>query len=83
MHAMRWLFEMLLQMNKCSSGLDQALEVIRIAGRGGEPEMLQDIVRLVIALLVPAAEEAAITGMPGNFRAGDIRRRSLQFLDET
>lgn len=30
--------------------------------------MLENIVRLVVTLLIPAAKETDVTGVPGNFR---------------
>src|SRR4026209_1683979 len=66
MHAVSGKFEMLLQMHEAARGLDQTLKVIRVARGRLQPEMLEDIVRFVVALLIPAAKEPAIAGMLGN-----------------
>ena len=58
---------LLLQMHKPASRLDQSLEIIRVFRFGLQPEMLEDIVSLVVTLLIPALEEPEITGVPGNF----------------
>ena len=63
MNAMRRMLELLLQMHEGSRRLDQALEIIRVVGRCLEPEMLEDIVRFVVTLLIPATKEPAITGI--------------------
>ncbi len=44
--------------------------------------MLEDVVRLVIALLVPAPEESAIARMLRNFALALRRRGALQLLHE-
>jgi hypothetical protein len=63
---------LLLQMNKSACCLDQTFEVIRILGLRPKPKMLEDVVRFVIALLIPAPEESQVTGM-----VRDIVRISL------
>ncbi len=50
-------------MDKAARGLDQALEIVRVFRFRPQPEMLEDIVRFVVTLLIPAAEKAEITGM--------------------
>jgi hypothetical protein len=54
------VFELLLKMNKSPGGLDQALEEIRIARISFQPQLLQDIVRCVVVLFIPAAEKRAV-----------------------
>jgi hypothetical protein len=56
----RRVFELFLKMHESAGGLDQSLEEIRVARFGLEPKLLEDIVRFVIALFVPATEERAI-----------------------
>jgi hypothetical protein len=60
---MRRLLEILLQMNEGAGGLDQAFEEIRIRRIGFKPNLLQDIMRFVIALLVPALKIGAVKRM--------------------
>src|SRR5437762_5640577 len=57
------MFELLLKMNKTASGLDQSLEEIRIARIGFQPKLLEDIVRFVVALFVPAMKKRTIKWM--------------------
>lgn len=59
----RWLLEVFLQMHKRAGRLNQAFEKIIVRGVVVEPELFQNIVSLVIALLVPAAEERAVKRM--------------------
>src|SRR5262245_50105983 len=61
---------LLLQMHKATRGLDQPLEIIRVVRFRAQPEMLEDVVRFIVALLIPTAEEADVTGMHGNFVIG-------------
>src|SRR4029077_20807673 len=51
---MRWLFEIFLQMNKCTGGLNEPLEKVVITRTSIQPKLLQDIVRIVVTLLIPA-----------------------------
>src|SRR5215469_12846495 len=57
------MFVILLQMHKGASGLNQTLEKIRVRRFGVEPKLLQDIVRFVITLFIPATEERAVKGV--------------------
>ena len=59
------MLEIFLQMHKRPRGLDQSLEKIIVGGLVVQPELLQDIVRFVVTLLVPAAKVGAIEWMPG------------------
>lgn len=72
MFRMRRMFELLLEMNKGAGRLDQTLEILGIVGGGRrlEPNLLENIVRLIIMLLVPAAEKRAVIRMIGNRVAG-------------
>lgn len=49
-------------MHKRARGLDQSLEKIVIGRLAVEPELLQHIVRFVVALLIPATKIGAIKG---------------------
>ncbi len=68
MFRMRRMFELLLQMDESARGLDQALEILRVVGgrRPLEPDLLENIVRLIITLLVPAAKKRPVIGMIGD-----------------
>lgn len=88
---MRWMFEIFLQMDKCARGLDQPLKKIVVGCVGSEPEMLQDIVRFVVTLFVPAAKISAVervvrylTGEIGviAFEVADELRNSFAFVHE-
>jgi hypothetical protein len=57
---MQRMLESLLKMNEGPSGLNQSFEIISIRRLGLEPKLLQDIVRLVVALLVPATEKREV-----------------------
>jgi hypothetical protein len=63
MFRMRWILASLLKMNKAASGLYQSLEEIRVARIGSQPKLLENIMRLVVTLLVPATEKRAIKWM--------------------
>jgi len=76
---MRRALILLLQMDKPARGLDQPFEIIRIFRFGPEPEMLEDIVRFVVALFVPAAKEAKITRV-GRDLAGRRLSRRVAYL---
>ena len=74
------MFELLLQMNEGAGRLDQALEKIRVAGARFQPKLLENIVRFVIMLLVPAHEKGAIKWMLCHIGLGkiDIFRAQLR-----
>ena len=55
---MQRMLESLLQMNEGPGGLDQSFKIISIRRLGLKPKLFQDIVRLVVALLVPATGNA-------------------------
>ena len=80
MRRSRMLF---LQMHEAAGCLDHSLEKIRILRFRLQPEMLEDVVRFVIALLVPAAEETEVAWMPGNLARRLFRRRAAQLLHES
>ncbi len=50
------VLEILLQMNKRAGGLDQSLEKVIIRRVAMEPELLENVVRFVIFLIVPATK---------------------------
>jgi len=79
---MSWPEVLLLQMNKTSRRLNQTFEVIGIIRFGAQPEMLEDVVRFVVTLFIPAAKETEIAGMPRNFLRCGIHRHAAQFLNQ-
>ena len=56
----QWVFKLLLKVDKGARCLDQSLEEIRIARIGLQPKLFEDIVRLIVALFVPATEKRAV-----------------------
>jgi hypothetical protein len=57
------VLEILLEMNERTGSLDQALKKIIIVGVGIEPKVLENVVRFIISLFVPTAEEGPIKRM--------------------
>ncbi len=70
----RWVFEILFQMHERARGLDQSFEKIIVIGVAIEPNLLQNVVRLVVTLLVPTAKKSAIKRMSRHV-AGKSRLR--------
>lgn len=68
---MSWSQVLFLQVDKSSGGLNQTLEIVGVLRLGAQPEVFQNIVRLIVSLLVPAAKETEITRMLRDF----FRRR--------
>src|SRR5947208_4199826 len=54
------MFEVLLKVNESTSGLDQSLEEICVARLVFQPKLFEHIVRLIVALFVPATEKRAV-----------------------
>lgn len=84
MFRMRRMFELLLEMNKSAGGLDQTLEVLRVVGSGRllEPNLLENIVRLIVTLLVPAAKKRAVIRMVGDRATTGFCLAAAQSLHE-
>ncbi len=78
------MFELLLQMDESAGGLDQAFEILRIVGGRCllEPDLLENIVRLVVSLLVPAAKKRAVIRMIGDGAAGRFCVAAFERLHE-
>src|SRR4051794_10286335 len=59
------MLELLLQMDKRARGLDESFEILRVLRRDRvmQPNLLQNIVRFVIALLVPTLKKRPVIGM--------------------
>ena len=77
------MLKLQLQMHESSRGLDQALEKVGVLGDGFEPKMLENIMRFVVPLLIPAAKIASITGVRFDSAGSCFRFLSLEFLHET
>jgi hypothetical protein len=73
---------LLLQMHKATRRLDQSLEIIRVVRFRPQPEMLEDVVRFVVALFIPTAKKAYVTRMLRNLGGRLLRRRAAQLRDE-
>jgi hypothetical protein len=78
------MFELLLQMDESTSGLDQAFQVLRVVGRNRrlEPDLLENVVRLIVTLLVPATKKCAVIRMVGDRATGASSFAAFQRLDE-
>jgi hypothetical protein len=78
------MFELLLQMNKSAGGLDQAFEILRVVGsrRLLEPDLLENIVRLIVTLLIPATKKCTIIRMVGDRATGGFSLTASQRLHE-
>ena len=72
------MFEILLEMNERSRGLNQSLEKIIVAGVAVEPKVLQHVMSFVVALIVPAAKVSAIERIHRDF-AGKSRLRGIDY----
>ena len=73
---------LLLQVHKAARGLNQSFEIIRVVRFRTQPEMLEDVMRFVVALLIPTAKKADVAGMFCNLVRRLLRRRAAQLLDE-
>jgi hypothetical protein len=73
-----------LQMDESAGGLDQAFEILRIVGgrRPLEPDLLENIVRLIVSLLVPAAKKRVVIRMVGDRAATGFCLAASQRLHE-
>src|SRR5689334_10087906 len=87
---MTGLFEILLQMNERSGSLNQTLKEIVIGGVFLQPDLLENIVRLVITPLIPTLEigpiEWVVDYVPGRWKSivanqfGNHSRNPLAFI---
>ena len=74
------MFELLLQVHKCTGSLNQSFEVLRILSshRFLQPNLLENVVGFVVFVLIPAVEIGAIIRMIGNgpaiFRVATLQR---------
>jgi hypothetical protein len=74
------MFESFLQMNEGAGCLDQALKKNGVAGVCFQPKLLENIVRFIVMLLVPAPKKGAIKRMLCDIRLGwiDLVRAQLR-----
>jgi len=79
---MRWSRVLLLQMDEAAGRLDQPLEIIGVLRFRLQPQMLEHIMRFVVALLIPASEKADIAGMPRNLAPRVLGRLLLQLFHQ-
>ena len=88
---MRRVLEIFLEMDERARRLDQTLEKIVVVGVGVQPKVLQDVVRFVVTLFVPATKERAVARMlcyvAGKidivtFEVADELRNSFAFVHE-
>jgi len=63
----QWVFKSLLKVDKSARCLDQSLEEIRVTRIRFQPKLLEHIVRLIVALFVPATEKRAVKRMLCDF----------------
>ena len=73
---------LLLQVDEPAGRLDEPFEIVRVLRFRPQPEMLEDVVRFVIALLIPAPKEAEVTRMRGDVVTRALRRLTVQLLEE-
>ena len=82
MFRMSWMFEIFLEMDEGARGLDEPLEKMVIICIGVQPKLLENIVRFIIPLLVPALKKGAIKWMPYDIGLVWIDVFSSQFRHE-
>jgi len=77
----RWVFEVLLEMDESARRLNQSFEEIVVLGVAIQPKLFQHIVRFVVTLLVPAAKKRAIKWM-SRYVAGRIDLVAFKLADK-
>ena len=77
----RWVFEVLLEMDESACRLNQSFEEIVVLGVAIQPKLFQHIVRFVVTLLVPAAKKRTIKWM-GRYIAGRIDLVAFELADK-
>ena len=73
---------LLLQMDETAGRLDEPLEIICVLRFRPQPEMLEDVVRFVVALFIPATKKAKVTGMLRDFVGRFISRGAAQLFHQ-
>ncbi len=79
MFRMRRLLKIFLEMNESARGLNEAFEKIVVIGIGVQPELLENIVRFIITLVVPALKKGAIEWVLFDIALGYIDIFRAQF----
>jgi hypothetical protein len=72
--------KLFLQMHERARRLNQRFEIIRVVSVGAQPQMLENIVRFVVTLFIPASKKTGVTGMMRNIARSDVRHLAGQFL---
>ena len=75
----RWVLELFLKMHESACCLDQAFKEIRVTRIRFQPELLEDIVGLIVAPLVPATEKGAVKRVVCDVRLTEIDSVTTQF----
>ena len=78
---MGWMLEMFLEMNEGARRLDESFEKLVVIRIAVQPKLLENIVRFVISLSVPALKKGAIKGMLRDVRPVwvDLFSRQLRY----
>jgi len=79
---MSWSQILLLQMDKSARRLNQTLEVIGILRLRTQPEVFKNIVRLIVALLIPAAKKTEVARVLRNFCRRRFNRNAAEFFHQ-
>jgi hypothetical protein len=82
MFGVRRVFEILSEMNERAGRLDQTLEEIVVPGVPVQPELLENVVCLIIIPAIPAPEICAIIGMSCYWAAPGVGGPPFQLADE-
>src|SRR5438876_11078410 len=77
----RWVFEVLLEMDESARRLNQSFEEIVVLGVAIQPKLFQHIVRFVVTLLVPATKTRRIKWL-GRYVAGRIDLVAFKLADK-
>jgi len=77
----RWVFEILLEMDESARRLNQSFEEIVLLSVAIQPKLFQHIVRFVVTLLVPAAKKRAVKWM-GRYVARRIDLVAFELADK-
>ena len=80
MFRVRRLLEIFLEMNESARGLNEAFEKIVVLCIRVQPELLENIMRFIVALLVPAPKKSAIKWVLRDIGLGwiDLLRAQLR-----
>jgi hypothetical protein len=79
---MQWLLEVFLQMNEGPSRLNQAFEKIIVVSVAVQPKLLENVVRFIVMLLVPALKICTVEWMRRDIDFRRIDGFTNKLLDE-